>query len=154
MDEPAVRVSKLIGAQVNDISGNQAGHIQDIIVNPRSGRIDFALLSLKGSTANGSGSLVPVPWKLLRPSSTAQYSDASSQPVFTLNVDQSKLSSAPTLSSTDLGQSQWRQRVYSYYGVTPQPTDSEQEGTKGQGARSLQGQSPGLPTAPQPPPNP
>src|SRR5215831_12513188 len=98
MDDGTVRASKLVGAQVNDISGNQAAQIQDIIVNPRSGRIDFALLSLKGTPANASGNLVPVPWKLLKPS-TAQYGDASSQPVFTLNVDQSKLSGAPTVSS-------------------------------------------------------
>jgi len=39
----AVRATKLVGAQVNDISGHRVGQIQDIIVNPVSGRIDFAL---------------------------------------------------------------------------------------------------------------
>jgi sporulation protein YlmC with PRC-barrel domain len=157
MNDSTVRGSKLIGAKVNDISGNSAGQIRDIVINPRSGRIDFALLSLNGASANDSEHLVPVPWKLLR-ASTAQYSDASSQPVFTLNINQSKLNGAPTVSSVDLDQSQWRQRVYSYYGVTPQPTtggaDSEQEETKGQGARSLQGSNPEPPTPRQPPPNP
>jgi sporulation protein YlmC with PRC-barrel domain len=157
MNEPTVRASKLVGAQVNDISGNRAAQLQDIIVNPHSGRIDFALLSVNGTPSEGTGNLVPVPWKLLRPSA-AQYNTPSSQPVFTLNIDQSKLSGAPTLSSTDLDQSQWRQRVYSYYGVTPQPstggTDSDQEETKGQGARILQGQNPDSPTPQQaPPPN-
>src|SRR5579871_691859 len=45
MNDSAIRASKLVGAQVNDISGNHAGEIQDIILNPHSGRIDFALLS-------------------------------------------------------------------------------------------------------------
>ena len=150
--DSTVRASKLIGTQVNDLSGNRAGQIRDIVINPRSGRIDFALLSLNGASADADGNLVPVPWKLLRPS-TAQYSDASSQPVFTLNVDQRKLHGAPTLSSTDLDQSQWRQRIYSYYGVTPQPagSDPDDEETKGQGARSLQGHSPESPTPPPPP---
>jgi len=157
MNDSTVRASKLAGAQVNDISGNPAGQIRDIVVNPRSGRIDFALLSLNGASANADGNLVPVPWKLLRPS-TAQYSETSNEPVFTLNVAQSKPNGAPTLSSTDLDQSQWRQRIYSYYGVTPPPAtggaDSDQEERKGQGARSLQGQNSESPTPQQPPPKP
>ena len=153
MNDSTIRASKLVGAQVNDISGNRAGQIQDIVVNPHSGRIDFALLLLNGTSANAGGNLVPIPWKLLK-LATAQYSDASSEPVFTVNVDQSKLNRAPTLSSTDLDQSQWRQRIYSYYGVTPQPAtggaDSEQEQTKGQGARSVHPESPTPPQRPPP----
>lgn len=158
MNEPAIRASKLVGAQVNDMSGNSTARIQDIIVNPHSGRIDFALLSLNGTKANANPNLIPVPWKLLRQQSPAQYSEGS-EVLFTLNVDQSKLKGAPTVNSTDLDQSQWRQRIYAYYGVTPQPsaggTDSDQEETKGEGARSLHGQSPESPTPPQtsPPPN-
>lgn len=153
--DSTVRASQLVGAEVNDISGNRTGQIRDIVINPRSGRIDFALLSLKGTSANTGGNLLPVPWKLLRPP-TAQYSETSSQPVFTLNIDRSKLNGAPTLSSTDLDQSQWRQRVYAYYGVTPQPatggTDPEEEEIKGRGGRSLQSQDSGAPVPQQSPP--
>jgi len=155
MNEPAIRASKLVGAQVNDQSGHSAGQIQDIIVNPHSGRIDFALLSLSGRGMNANANLVPVPWKLFRQQSSSQYS-AGTEPVFTLNVEPGKLKGAPTLNSTDLDQSQWRQRIYAYYGVTPQPSagaaDSDQEETKG--ARALPGKNPESPTPPQPPPNP
>lgn len=158
MNDSTVRGSKLVGAPVNDLSGNRAGQIQDIVVNPRTGHIDFALLSRKGTPGNAGGNLVPVPWKLLRPSA-AQYGASSDQPVFTLTLDRSKLNGAPTVSSTDLDQSEWRQRVYAYYGVTPQPsvagTDSNQEEIKGEGARALQGQAPESSTPAQaPPPNP
>lgn len=154
MNEPAIRASKLVGAPVNDLSGNRTAQIQDIIVNPYSGRIDFALLSLSTTSVKVSGNLIPVPWKLFRQQASAQYSEGI-VPVFTLNVDQSKLRAAPTVSSTDLDQSQWRQRIYAYYGVTPPQssvsgTDSDQEEIRGPGARSLPGQE--SPT-PQTPPN-
>ena len=133
MNEHPVRASKLVGAQVNDSSGNHAGQIQDIIVNPTSGRIEFALLSLgaTGTSPVSSDKLVPVPWSLLKVSTSSQYSTSSDQPTFTLNADQNKLNNAPTLGSTDLNQSQWRQRVCSYYGVSPEGE------LKGDGAQKL-----------------
>lgn len=121
--EPDVRVSRLVGAQVNDRSGNGVGQVQDIILNPETGRIDFALLSLSGAAANSSPStnLVPVPWTLLK-TSAAQCADKSETPVFTLNTDPAKVTRAPTVDWSNPNQSQWRQRIYAYYGVTPPPT--------------------------------
>jgi len=165
MEERSVRASKLNGAQVNDSSGNRIGQIQDILLNPQTGKIDFAVLSLNASRSsslnnesgsrnttgnlseNGamtstSGKLVPVPWSLLKTSASSQYSASSEQPVFTLNVDQSKLQNAPTISWSDLSQSQWRQRVYSYYGVSSDSSmggaESPQGEIKGEPARKLQ----------------
>lgn len=152
---------------MQDSSGAQIGQIQDLIVNPSSGRIDFAVITLSGqggasspsgssygnsqnqkfgnqatagtgsstatssateeSTASvntsSSGKMVPVPWSLLKPASgSEQYASGSRAPQsFTLNVDQSRLNGAPALdrgNSTELGQSGWRQRIYSYYGVS------------------------------------
>jgi len=163
-NEQAVRASKLAGAQVNDPSGQNVGTIQDVIISPSTGRIDFALLSLNSASMpststynsnsttsehtmnhNSNGKLVPVPWSLLRTSASSQYSVNSGQPMFTLNVDQKKLSSAPTVGESDLSQSQWQQRIYSYYGVTPQPmggSDSPQGEIKGEGARHMQETTP------------
>jgi sporulation protein YlmC with PRC-barrel domain len=129
--EKSVRASKLAGAQVSDSSGQKVGTIQDVIINANSGRIDFALLSLNAVgtsssatyNSSASGKLVPVPWALLRTSAAAsQYSSSSEQPAFTLNADQNKLNGAPAVDMSDLSQSEWRQRIYSYYGVTPQST--------------------------------
>jgi sporulation protein YlmC with PRC-barrel domain len=144
----AVRATRLVGAQVSDSNGKRTGQIQDIIVNPVSGRIDFALLSLNASQNSGampssSEKVVPVPWALLRASSSAQYSGSSDdQPQFTLNCDQSKVNSAPTVDWSNLTQSEWRQRIYSYYGVTPQSqmggAESPQGELKGEGAWKMQ----------------
>jgi hypothetical protein len=60
-----------------------------------------------------------------------------------VNVDQEKLSQAPAIErgSAEIGQSEWRQRVYSYYGVTPDSATGGAESpsgtTKGQGAEKL-----------------
>jgi len=163
--EKSVRASKLTGAQVADSSGRRLGTIQDVIINASSGRIDFALLSLNSSGSasgsannsnkpsdsstagrNSSGKLVPVPWALLQPSAFAsQYSSTSEQLAFTLNADQNKLNGAPAVDLSDLSQSEWRQRIYSYYGVTPQSmggSESSQGEIKDEGARHIEESTP------------
>jgi hypothetical protein len=55
-----------------------------------------------------------------------------------LNVDQNKLNAAPTVQSSDLSQSEWQQRIYAYYGVTPAPmgaAESPAGELKGEGAQ-------------------
>jgi sporulation protein YlmC with PRC-barrel domain len=166
-----VRASQLSGAQVNDSSGQRVGTIEDAMINPASGRVEFALISLNGgaeastsstagnnsntsttqSSMNGSSpnQLVPVPWSLLKsPSSSSQYGSSSEKPAFTLNVDAAKLKSAPTVSTTDLSQSEWQQRIYSYYGVTPGSSssmgasESPTGEIKGEGARRMENSTP------------
>ncbi|HEY9509870.1 MAG TPA: PRC-barrel domain-containing protein, partial [Verrucomicrobiae bacterium] len=46
--QQAVRGSKLMGAEVSDSSGERIGRIEDVIVNPTSGKIDFAVISRSG----------------------------------------------------------------------------------------------------------
>ena len=163
--DKSVRASKLTGAQVNDSSGQRIGTIQDVIINASSGRIEFALLSLNSSGSSSSstynssstsessmasrvssGKLVPVPWSLLRTSaSSSQYASSSEQLAFTLNADQNKLNGAPTVDASDLSQSQWQQRIYSYYGVTPPSvsgSESPQGEIKGDGARRMESTPP------------
>lgn len=151
-NDKTVRASKLTGAQVNDSSGQRVGTVQDVIINASSGRVDFALLSLNSSSTSessinrsSSGKLVPVPWSLLRMSASSQYSASSEQPEFTVNTDQNKLNAAPTVDASELSQSQWQQRIYSYYGVTPQSmggAESPQGEIKGEGARHMENTTP------------
>lgn len=148
MNDNAVRASKLVGATINDSSGQRAGEIRDIIINPTSGRVDFALVSLQtsgneSSAETSNSKLVPVPWPLLRTSGNSVYSANAGRPTFTMNADRNKLESAPSVDWSDLSQSEWRQRVYSYYGVTPtaEPSmggaESPSGEIKGEGAREL-----------------
>ncbi|MDB6111056.1 MAG: photosystem reaction center subunit [Pedosphaera sp.] len=102
------RLSQIMGATVKGQTGETLGQINDFVVNPASGRIQFAVISL----SDQSGKLTAVPWPLLRPGS-----DPST---FTLNVDKQKLSSAQTFDASswpDFSQPGWSQKVYSYYGI-------------------------------------
>lgn len=85
-----IRASQVIGSSVRSSDGKTIGQVHDIVVDPRSGRIDFAVLSLSSTTAgfsdssraktsttptttpqsstsynaSAAGKLVPVPWQL------------------------------------------------------------------------------------------
>ncbi|MCI0746060.1 MAG: PRC-barrel domain-containing protein [Verrucomicrobia subdivision 3 bacterium] len=119
------RSQKILGAQVKTSTGEDVGRIEDVVLNPSSGKIDFAVISMENK-------LYPVPWQLLSlssqssaqggtssststttgtspqttpstPSSTTPgaspsiYASASmGQPTFTLNVDKSKLQQTPS----------------------------------------------------------
>jgi sporulation protein YlmC with PRC-barrel domain len=53
-----VRASKLMGAEIKGSTGSGSlGTINDVIINPASGRIDFAVISLSASGASGSTGL-------------------------------------------------------------------------------------------------
>lgn len=142
MGHEAVRGSQLTGAQVTSSSGSEIGTISDTIVNPASGRLECAVISLNSngagatstasttsgansSTSGASGKQVAVPWMLLKPSSASGSATGASgttgtqQTSFLFTGDQSKLESAPAFDpNTDLTQPNWRQSVFSYFGVS------------------------------------
>lgn len=51
-----MRGSKLMGSQVKDSSGQTIGRIEDLIVNPTTGKIEFAIISRTSSSQGGSSS--------------------------------------------------------------------------------------------------
>ena len=133
MGREAVRGSQLTGAPIKSSSGSDIGTISDTIVNPASGRLEFAVISLNGNaagattstTSGASGKQVAVPWMLLRPSSTSGTAGVSGttsstrQPSFVFTAEATKLESAPAFDpNTDLTQPNWRQSVFSYFGVS------------------------------------
>jgi len=108
-----IRASQLTSADVKSTSGETLGTISDVIINPNSGRVEFAILSLSGSaggasstgpnsgaststsgitssqgtSASSSGKQVAVPWSLIKPG------------------NESGISSSSTSSSSTMGQS-------------------------------------------------
>jgi PRC-barrel domain len=104
------RASQLMSATVKDQQGNAVGQINDFVINPASGRIQFAVISL----SDQSGKLAAVPWALIR---------SGSEPnSCTLNVSKQKLDSSQTFDASswpDFSQPSTSQQIYSYYGVQP-----------------------------------
>jgi len=165
MGHQELQTSQLTGAQVTGSSGQQIGTISDSIVNPNSGRLDFAVISVSGAGSSGSvgsstsstsstsatgatattgGKQVAVPWMLLKPSSTAGVGSTTTttagQTGFVFNGDTSKLQSAPNFdATTDLSQPSWRQSVFSYFGLSG--TGSATGGAESPGSSSSSGTS-------------
>ncbi|MHC1766624.1 MAG: PRC-barrel domain-containing protein [Verrucomicrobiia bacterium] len=166
----AVRLSELMRANVQSQEGKTLGNIRDITVDPQSGRIEFAILSLssagaatdtstsgretvpssRSSTAGTpsvtagatSGKLIPVPWQLFSQSRSSLQQGASTTPGagsmgsqnLVLNVDESKLRTAPSFDAGNWNQLQTgalSQRVYSHFGVD----ESSAIGTPGSSIR-------------------
>jgi len=151
----SIRLSHLMNTTVQSQEGKTLGYIRDLVIDPQSGRIDFAVLSLANagaatdtstsgretvpssrssvsgipSSAVGStttGKLIPVPWQLFSQSWSGGASSIGSTSAGTmghplaLNIDESKLRSAPSFDPSNWNELQggtFDQRVYSYFGV-------------------------------------
>lgn len=59
MGHQAVRGSQLTGAQITGSAGSEIGTITDTIVDPSSGRIEFAIVSMTSATGAPTGTSTP-----------------------------------------------------------------------------------------------
>ena len=139
------RASKVIGAQVKATAGDELGRIEDIVFNPQSGRVEFAVI-------NHENKLVPIPLRLL----SGIAAPGSEQMTFTAQIDKDKLQNAPTISDrtrwSELQQGTFSQRVYSHYGVSAEGVGAPGLGTDRERGTSRDPQNPG--TAPRSPTSP
>jgi sporulation protein YlmC with PRC-barrel domain len=115
--QKCVRLSQLTGGSLKNTSGETLGQINDFVVDPTTGRIEFAVLSLSGGA--NSGKLTAIPFTLIRPSGEGQN--------LTANIDKDKLASAQTFDRSqwpDMSQESWGQTIYSHYGLQWQDRSS------------------------------
>jgi sporulation protein YlmC with PRC-barrel domain len=99
-----------IGKPVRNVVGETLGKVDDLIVDPSTGNITFAVLSFGGLLGMGD-KLVAVPWRALNSVSGRDY--------LTVDLDKSVLQRAPAFERgqwPDVTDETWRSRTYSYYG--------------------------------------
>ena len=143
------RVTQLMSATVKDKQGEAVGQINDFIVHPATGRIQFAIISL----GDQAGKLTAVPWALIRPGSEPN--------TCTLNVSKQKLESSQTFDASswpDFSQPATSQQIYSYFGVQPgrygtgghAPTGGNENGTSSSPGQPDQSNPGNLGNPPQP----
>ena len=142
----AFRLSRLMNTSLRSQTGENLGQVQDIVLDPASGQVQFVVLQLNSSATGAPGttsaragvgattdSSVSNPRPA--PSTVGSYGTSSGQLVavpwrlvtrgsgdqFTTTVDRTRLQSAPTFSSMTWPtmDSTWMQRVYSHFGTTP-----------------------------------
>jgi len=85
--EPSIlKASELIGYTVQNPEGQELGKIEELVINPKDGRIAYAALSFGGLLGVGD-KLFAVPWKAMQP--------LPEQQSFKLNVTKEQLDNTP-----------------------------------------------------------
>jgi sporulation protein YlmC with PRC-barrel domain len=109
------RASKIIGASVTNPAGDSLGDIKELVVNPESGQVVYAVVSYGGVMGMGD-KLFAVPWKAL-----TWHQDKEN---YTLNVDKATLAKAPGFDKNHWPESsihwdQQREEIHQFYRVVP-----------------------------------
>ena len=102
----------LIGNDVYNLEGDKLGDIKDVMLDMRSGRVAYAVLSFGGFLSMGE-KLFAVPWSALK-LDTATKS-------FKLNVAKDRLETAPGFDQDrwpNMADPTWAQSIHAYYGTT------------------------------------
>jgi len=80
------RASKIIGTPVKNPNGDNLGDIKELVLDPRSGKVVYAVVSFGGVLGMGD-KLFIIPWKALNWSRDKEY--------YLLELDKTTLTSAP-----------------------------------------------------------
>lgn len=103
----------LTGDDVYNLQGEDLGEIKEIMLDMRSGRVAYAVLSFGGFLGMGE-KLFAVPWGALK-------LDAANKR-FVLNVEKERLETAPGFDKDhwpDMADQTWGRDIHTYYGTTP-----------------------------------
>ena len=106
-----IHINKLIGTEVKSSAGENYGKVEDVVMDPQTGKATFAIIG-KGGVLKLGEKRLPVPWQALTIKSEKQV---------TLNMDAQKLGSAPTVqssTSTELDNPEFVASLYKYYDVS------------------------------------
>jgi sporulation protein YlmC with PRC-barrel domain len=109
------RASKIIGTTVKDINGDNLGDIKELVLNPESGQVVYAVVSYGGVLGLGD-KLFAVPWKALQWTSEKEH--------YVLNVDKTTLKKAPGFDKDHWpdSASKWdmqREEIEQFYHINP-----------------------------------
>ena len=110
---PIIAATKVEGTPVFNMKNEKLGTIEDIMIDKRSGKVAYAVMSFGGFLGMGE-SHHPLPWPMLRydPSIGAYF----------VNLDRKALEGAPYYGAgerIDWADERWGRKVHDYYGVAP-----------------------------------
>ncbi|SMH58058.1 PRC-barrel domain-containing protein [Azospirillum agricola] len=114
----AVAADDLAKARLHGADGAELGKISELVIDPNSGRVAYAVVEMGGFLGIGDAH-VPVPWALFQPAASNGGPDSGG---YALNVPKDRLAGAPRFSGSsrpDMGDRQWAMAVHTYYGVPP-----------------------------------
>jgi hypothetical protein len=108
-----IAASKVEGTSVYNRQGESLGSVYDLMIDKRSGKVAYAVMSFGGFLGMGQ-SYHPLPWDVL------DYDER--QGGYVVDVDKERLQNAPSYRVTD--SPDWSDRKYGrhiddYYGIPP-----------------------------------
>ncbi|WP_395459324.1 PRC-barrel domain-containing protein [Azospirillum melinis] len=107
----AIAADDLENAKLRSPDGKDLGSISELIIDPGTGRVAYAVVELGGFLGIGEADFA-VPWALFTPSGEG----------YVLNVPKDKLTNAPRFDDKNrpnMNDRQWAMAVHTYYGVAP-----------------------------------
>jgi sporulation protein YlmC with PRC-barrel domain len=107
------RASQLVGADVENVQGDNLGEIHDVVIDPADGSIAYAVLAAGGFLGMGE-KFFAIPWRVFQP----QMDDDGEIEQLTLNVEKERFQNAPGFDKgqwPDMANPQWGQTVHTYY---------------------------------------
>lgn len=108
-----IAAGQVQGTAVYSLNSEKLGSVEDVMIDKRSGRIAYAVLSF-GSFLGVGGHYYPLPWEKLN------YDTAKGG--YVVDVDRETLEGAPSYSdhaTAAWDDDAWGRDVYMYYGVHP-----------------------------------
>lgn len=106
------RGSKLVGADVKNSAGKDLGKIKDVVVDPESGRVAYAVLQFGGFMGVGD-KLFAIPWRSMQ---------LRDDDLVTLDIEKSQLENAQGFEDKDwpnMADQQWATTTHKHFGQEP-----------------------------------
>jgi hypothetical protein len=103
----------LVGNSVYNLAEDDLGEIKEIMLDMRTGRVGYAVLSFGGFLGMGE-KLFAVPWSALALDTKNKR--------FVLNVEKARLNSAPEFDKAhwpDMADQSWSKEIHAFYGTKP-----------------------------------
>ena len=108
-----VKASSMIGTDVINPKGDNLGDVKEVVIDPRSGRVAYAVVSFGGFLGMGE-KLFAIPF------SAFEYDVNKSK--YVLDVSKERLEAAPGFDPDkwpSMAEEKWNRDVYKYYGRSP-----------------------------------
>lgn len=108
-----VSASTLMGDKVVNQQGEHLGEIKELMIDPQTGHVGYAVLSFGGFLGMGD-KLFAIPFRALELKADRKE--------FVLNVPKDKLKTAPGFDKNEWPKSadrQWGTEIHTFYGTTP-----------------------------------
>ncbi len=113
----------LDGFDIVNPQGEFLGKFEDIMLNMRSGKVDYAVISLSGGVLGMNSRFIAVPWEALSMVEVPAYENERARRKMILNIPKSRLKDAPTFDKDSWPiepDREWlNKNLYSVFGYEP-----------------------------------